>query len=242
MPCTVAGLRHAATFVKPRSSAADKYPVSRRVSRRSLATLASLVAVLALPASASSITPTPRITEFAPLTLANAPGDITAGPDGNLWFTEEGVLPGIGKITTSGDDHRVLRRPDLRLLAADDAQGHHRGPRRQALVHGAGVTADGVARLDPSTGDVTEYRLPAGTDPTAITTGSDGNLWFIERGATQDRPHDAGRPASTSSTPACPASDTLNDITERPRRPAVGHDRRRPGGDTIESFSPVEPR
>ena len=94
--------------MRPESSsglpdAADNYPVPRRVSRRSLAALASVAAVLALPASASSITPTPRVTEFVTgLTLANAPGDITAGPDGNLWFTEQGVLPGIGRITTSG--------------------------------------------------------------------------------------------------------------------------------------------
>ena len=116
MPYTLAALRHAASFFKPRSNAADKYPVSRRVSRRSLAALASVVAVLALPAGASAITPTPRITEFAPLTATNAPGDITAGPDGDLWFTEEGLLPGIGRITTSGTitEYAPVPRPASR--------------------------------------------------------------------------------------------------------------------------------
>ena len=109
MPCTLAGLRHAASFVKPRSSAADKYPVSRRVSRRSLATLASLVAVFALPASVGDHA-VASVTEFSTgLTLTNAPADITAGPDGNLWFTEQGLLPGIGSIDHgTGDIDRVL--------------------------------------------------------------------------------------------------------------------------------------
>jgi virginiamycin B lyase len=43
------------------------------------------------------------ITDFGSLT---APYGITAGPDGNLWFTDEGNLSAgsgkIGRITTSG--------------------------------------------------------------------------------------------------------------------------------------------
>ena len=239
MPCTVAGLRHAATFVKPRRSAADKYPVSRRVSRRSLATLASLVAVLALPASASSITPTPRITEFAPLTLANAPGDITAGPDGNLWFTEEGVLPGIGKITTSGTitEYTAGLTSGFSLLMTP--KGITEGPDGKLWFTEEGVTADGVASLDPTNGDVTEYWLSAGADPTAITTGSDGNLWFIERGATK-----IGRITPDGDIDEFNAglsgSDTLNDITSGPDG-QLWVTIASPGGDKIESFSPSNP-
>ena len=84
---------------------------------------------------------------------------------------------------------RVRRRPSRR-----DATTSSPGPGGAPLVHRAGVTADGVARLDPTNGTVVEHLLPPGTDPTAIATGSDGNLWFIERGGEQDRPHDAERP------------------------------------------------
>ena len=43
------------------------------------------------------------MTEFSTgLTVANAPADITTGPDGNLWFTEQGILQGIGRITPTG--------------------------------------------------------------------------------------------------------------------------------------------
>jgi streptogramin lyase len=74
--------------------------VSRRVSRRPLPALASIAALFALPAAAQA---TP-VREFSTgLTVANAPADITTAPDGNLWFTEQGLLPGIGRITPAGD-------------------------------------------------------------------------------------------------------------------------------------------
>ena len=187
----------------------------RTVSRRSLAALASVAAVLALPASASSITPTPRITEFVPLTLANAPGDITAGPDGNLWFTEEGVLPGIGRITTSGTitEHTAGLTSGFSLLMTP--KGITEGPDGNLWFTEQGAIADGVARLDPGTGSVVEYPLSASADPTAITTGSDGNLWFLERGATK-----IGRITPDGDVDEFNAglsgSDTLNDITSGP--------------------------
>src|SRR6478752_1050249 len=97
---TLAAVERAARIVKRFPAPADKYPVSRRVSRRSLAALASVAVVFALPATAQA---TP-VTEFSTgLTVANAPADITTGPDGNLWFTEQGLLPGIGRITATGD-------------------------------------------------------------------------------------------------------------------------------------------
>ena len=49
--------------------------------------------------------PRPSVTEFSTgLTLTNAPADITAGPDGKLWFTEQGLLPGVGSIDPATGD------------------------------------------------------------------------------------------------------------------------------------------
>ena len=39
-----------------------------------------------------------------PMTM---PGGITAGADGNVWFTDSGTPSGIGRVTPGGDDHRV---------------------------------------------------------------------------------------------------------------------------------------
>src|SRR6202012_2406117 len=52
------------------------------------------------PAAATlSATPSGTITEYGG--LLSAPFDITAGPDGNLWFTEPSTGK-IGKSTTAG--------------------------------------------------------------------------------------------------------------------------------------------
>src|SRR6266550_7988578 len=55
------------------------------------------VALLLLPASAFSQT----VTEFLIPTAGSVPMAITAGPDGNLWFTESSGNQ-IGRITPAG--------------------------------------------------------------------------------------------------------------------------------------------
>ena len=61
----------------------------------SFARLACLLAVLAFPAAAEAVT------EFPVPTAVSQPAEITVGPDGAIWFTEEGGNK-IGRITTSG--------------------------------------------------------------------------------------------------------------------------------------------
>ena len=61
--------------------------------------LSMLLGVLACSASASAYTaPSGTITEFTIPTTSSIPEGITAGPDGNLWFTENGGNK-IGRIT-----------------------------------------------------------------------------------------------------------------------------------------------
>jgi len=52
------------------------------------------------PKPIGHIAPDGTITEF-PTAAGSTPYDITAGPDGNLWFTDQG-LNGVGRITPSG--------------------------------------------------------------------------------------------------------------------------------------------
>src|SRR5439155_13975361 len=59
-----------------------------------------LIALSAISAVAATPAP-PPIVEFAVPTTNSAPGSITAGPDGNLWFTEEAGNK-IGRISPSG--------------------------------------------------------------------------------------------------------------------------------------------
>jgi streptogramin lyase len=142
------------------------------------------------------LTPSGALTNFS---IQSAPGgaglmpvDITAGPDGNMWFTADasgpagpagapgpaaaGSKPAIGRITPTGT---------ITLFT------HGFNPNGYPLAITAGP--DGnlwftewgknmIAKITPS-GTITEYPLPAGaTQPDAITAGPDGNLWFTTFG------------------------------------------------------------
>jgi streptogramin lyase len=117
------------------------------------------------------ITPSGTVTEFS--TSKNSENvDITAGPDGNLWFTESG-LDQIGRITPSGTVTEFVG-----LTAGSRPFGITAGPDGNlwfAELNG------GVGRINPTTHKVDEFVTPtANSSPFAIVTGPDGNLWFTE--------------------------------------------------------------
>jgi streptogramin lyase len=231
VPLTVAALGHAATRIKRRPDAADKYPVSRKVGRLTAA-LASVAALVALPASASAS----RVTEFsAGLTVANTPAEITTGPDGNLWFTEQGLLPRIGKLDPA--DGAITEYAIGALNTPGDITV---GPDSAIWFTQRGAT-DALVRVDPADGTMQEHTLPSGTAPTALTAGADGNLWFIESGTDKlgrmqlDGTHDKFNAGLSG-------SDTLNDIAAGPDGQLwvtiEGDDDE---DNRIESFSPSNP-
>src|ERR1700716_2896907 len=80
-------------------------PVLGQPDRRRLALAAGLAvfaSVVPLGLSAApALAAAGSISEFPVPTAASAPEGIAAGPDGNLWFTEEHGQK-IGQITTSG--------------------------------------------------------------------------------------------------------------------------------------------
>jgi len=60
-----------------------------------------------------------------------------------------------------------------------------------------------IGRITPS-GTITEFpsSLPAGSNPSGIVTGSDGNLWFADQGKTAIGMFDPVSDEVTSSAPA----------------------------------------
>jgi len=95
-------------------------------------------------------------------------GPITAGPDGNMWFTEteEGR---IGRITPMG---QVSAFPVPRIAGPPSAIT--RGPDGSLWF----TAAFGIGRITVG-GNITFFRLPHDTQPGAsIIGGPDGNLWF----------------------------------------------------------------
>src|SRR6266571_3643622 len=96
------------------------------------------------------------------------PNGITAGPDGNLWFTESDK---IGRITPGGTI-TVFALP----TANSQPFGIAAGPDGNLWF----TESDKIGRITPG-GTITEFPMPtARSRPEGITAGPDGNLWFIE--------------------------------------------------------------
>jgi streptogramin lyase len=94
---------------------------------------------------------------------------VTAGPDGNVWFTDP-TRSAVGRITPAGEVTEfstvgnaagaITTGPDGNLWFTGDALGGE------------------IGRITP-TGQVTEFTLPNEfAQLTAVTAGPDGNVWF----------------------------------------------------------------
>jgi virginiamycin B lyase len=142
---------------------------------RRLLPLLALAGALSAPAAAHA-----TVTEFAAgLTPASAPADITRGPDGNLWFTQQ---DGIGRLSPTGS---ILEYPAGATpgFASGRQPGQIAAGPDGALWFTEQALAGRIGRLDPATGMVTEYPvITPGRQLTGIASGPDGNLWFTERG------------------------------------------------------------
>src|SRR5439155_597612 len=113
----------------------------------SIALVVLLTAGVAHPATALSGRGSPlHIREFQIPTPFSFPDGITAGPDGNLWFTE-GFADKIGRITTAGE---ITEFP---LTALSFPYGITAGP--DGNLWFTEEKADKVGRITPA-GEVTE--------------------------------------------------------------------------------------
>jgi streptogramin lyase len=122
------------------------------------------------------ITPAGVITEFPIPTLASGPNQITAGPDGNLWFTETQAAK-IGRITLAG---AITEFP---VPTTDSGPSSiTAGP--DGNVWFTERFGNRIGRITPG-GVITEFLVvqAPGFFLGAITAGPDGALWFTEEGS-----------------------------------------------------------
>ena len=120
---------------------------------------------------------TDAITEFPIPTPNSGPGEITAGPDGNLWFTEGGAGK-IGMINPT--THAITEFPIP--YANSGPHGITAGPDGNLWFTDHGDNAVGM--INPTTHAITEFSVPtANSFPAFVTSGPDGNLWFTEENA-----------------------------------------------------------
>ena len=143
--------------------------------RAALPAAALVLALHAVPATASA-----GIVEYPGLT--GAPAGITAGPDGAVWFTEQGSPGAIGRITTAGAITE-FRAGDVPGFTADAQPADIVAGPDGALWFTETDATGAIGRFDPVTETVTEFTdgLTPNSEPAGIAVGPDGNLWFAER-------------------------------------------------------------
>ena len=141
-----------------------------------------VIAVLLACAGTTVAAPTGAITEFsAGLNKGSDPSAITAGSDGNLWFTDEGKTGAIGRITPAG----AITEFTAGLNSGSKPYGIAPGPEGDLWFTDRGTTR-AIGRITPS-GAITEFTegLDAGSRPLEIALGPEGDLWFTDGGTTK---------------------------------------------------------
>jgi virginiamycin B lyase len=135
----------------------------------------------------------------------SAPPAIAAGSDGNIWFTDEGPIKAIGRITTDG----AVTEFSSGLPAGSLPFGIGAGPDGNIWFTDRSTTAPAIGRITPS-GVITEFTsgISAGSKPSSLTVGSDGNLWFNDEGT-----HSAVGQFCLTGPPACPTIDAITEYS-----------------------------
>lgn len=103
----------------------------------------------------------------------SGPAGIVEGPDKRMWFTEFSIGD-VGAMTGSGSfsEYPLTFSPSDALQIVIGADKNLWAP----------TDNNGILKITTK-GDITEYDLPDGgnaSQPTAVTLGSDKNIWFLE--------------------------------------------------------------
>jgi virginiamycin B lyase len=109
--------------------------------------------------------------EFASPLPGSVPLGIAAGPDGNLWFTEQGTNT-IGVQSPNGVVVHHYPVPTLNSRVLDIVAGP------DGNLWFTEQSANQVGVITPA--GVVLHEYPVGGAPTFMTVGPDGNLWFAE--------------------------------------------------------------
>lgn len=120
------------------------------------------------------------------------PDDITVGPDGALWFIDAYYPSGnsaIGRITTAGVFTNFYSGPNIDPISGIDG-GIAAGSDgavwfTEGIPYSPSSLPNEIGSIGRITtaGVVTTYTAPGVYDPTSITAGPDGALWFTNFGS-----------------------------------------------------------
>ncbi len=132
-----------------------------------------------------------RITPAGKITPFTNPGggtvnQLTLGPDGNIWFIEEGqYFAQVGFLTPAGKITEFIIPPFKNGFVAGNfiIAGPDGNIWLTANTFSGRQLSNGfIGRVTPA-GKITEFGTPTAlSDPEGIAVGSDGNIWFNEQG------------------------------------------------------------
>ena len=162
--------------------------------------------------------------------------DITAGPDGAMWFTAC-IQPScatfaVGRMTLVGD---ITQYPTPNLAPYGIATGPDGALWfTDWLSNSIGRLCASTSPTCPSVGYISDYPVTtANSFPIAIRSGADGAMWFIEQSANQ-----IGRICVTTASANCPFAGS---VTEYPiPTPASGAQRITAGPDGAMWFTEAD--
>jgi streptogramin lyase len=141
-----------------------------------------------------TITPTGQVTEFtAGLTTQPTLGQITTGPDGNLWFVNDGSPYTIGRITPGGEikEFAIEKKPWLKpsgITAGVDgnvyfgASGENESEETESVI----------MQITPAGATTIAARLSE-SEPFELATGPEGSVWFTATSTELGQPNVIGR-------------------------------------------------
>jgi streptogramin lyase len=136
---------------------------------------------VASPAAIDRIDSSGHLTEYAAgLDAGSHPVSIARGPDGNVWFTDDGTTPAIGRVTPSGE----ITEFSEGLPAGSHPAQIATGPDGAVWFTDQG-SEPAVGSISPL-GAIVEFKagLAVGSRPAGIAAGPEGDLWFTDDGTT----------------------------------------------------------
>jgi virginiamycin B lyase len=137
------------------------------------------------PPSIARITTSGAVDRQYPLQPGSTPDQITAGPDGRVWFTEAGRNR-IGAINPNDPNPSGLTEypqpANGGFQNVSGPQGITVGPDGALWFTEVGPVPKRISRITTAGTITHQFPLPGGAgDPTDIVLGLDGRLWFTEQ-------------------------------------------------------------
>ena len=135
-----------------------------------------MIAAFVVPSAAGATT----IKEL-PLSAGSDPLGITAGPDGNLWFTDGDTTIAIGRVTPAG----VIKESTSGFISTGKPADITLGPDGNVWVE---QSSRAGSRRSRGWRDHPVHQGPPAQGRRRgrqLTTGPDGNLWFLDNGVTR---------------------------------------------------------